>query len=172
MKFFSMPISDQSIHQVRYQVIPRTLVFLFDQHERVLLLEGSADKRLWAGKFNGIGGHIEPGEDIIEAAYRELAEETGIIDANLQFCAQIMVNVSDQVGVAIFVFKGGYDHKDIKPTKEGTFSWVGSEELNSLLLVEDLPVLLPKILAYQTPSPVLIGKSYYDKDGKLKLFFQ
>ncbi len=72
-----MPASDQGVHNDRYQVIPRSLIFV-RRGEQVLLLKGAAHKRLWANLYNGIGGHIERGEDALSAARRELAEESGL----------------------------------------------------------------------------------------------
>lgn len=162
-----MPKSDQGIDQQRYQVVPRTLIFLFDHHNHVLLLKGSPRKRLWAGLYNGIGGHIEVGEDILEAAHRELFEETGITGINLLFCAQVMVDVSNEVGVAIFIFRGKVDSVDFEPSAEGSLSWVPLSDLAKLSLVEDLPILIPKIADHQATSPIIIGKYAYDKDGEL-----
>lgn len=57
------PKSDQRIDdQERYLVVPRTLVFLFDEQDRVLLLKGAENKIRWAGLYNGIGGHVERGK--------------------------------------------------------------------------------------------------------------
>ena len=72
-----MPRSDQGITGDRYTLIPRVLIFL-TRGDSVLLIEGAATKRLWAGKYNGIGGHVEQGESALEAAKRELLEETGL----------------------------------------------------------------------------------------------
>lgn len=162
-----MPKSAQGIDQKRYQVVPRTLIFLFDHRKHVLLLKGSPRKRLWAGLYNGIGGHIEVGEDILEAAHRELFEETGITGINLQFCAQVMVDVSNEVGVAIFIFRGKVDTVDFEPSPEGSLSWVLLSNLTKLPLVEDLPILIPKIAAYQATSPIIVGKYAYGADGEL-----
>lgn len=164
-----MPKSDQGVDQLRYQVVPRTLVFIFDKNNQVLLLQGSMNKRLWAGLYNGIGGHIEAGEDILEAANRELVEETGIKGAQLRYCAQIMVDVSNQVGVAIYVFKGECNKHDFTPSAEGTLNWINIDLLETYPLVEDLPVLLPYIIEHQTTSPVLIGKYTYGPDGRLEI---
>jgi hypothetical protein len=60
----------------RYSIIPRTLVFLTRDND-VLLLQGAPTKRLWAGKYNGLGGHIEPGETPYQAAVRKLARRPG-----------------------------------------------------------------------------------------------
>ncbi|MFE6733751.1 NUDIX domain-containing protein [Microbacterium sp. NPDC057650] len=59
-----------------------TAVFLHDD-ERVLLLhrEGS---RVIEDSWVGIGGHVEPSEDIRDAALRELSEEVGLHEADLR----------------------------------------------------------------------------------------
>lgn len=44
--------------------------------EKLLFCKRTEDP--YKGKFNLVGGKIEPGEDGLQAAYRELAEETGI----------------------------------------------------------------------------------------------
>jgi 8-oxo-dGTP diphosphatase len=176
MGFFSggwmTPNSDQGLDQVRYQVVPRVLIFLFDQQNRVLLLKGSPQKRLWAGLYNGIGGHIEAGEDILEAAQRELFEETGISDLSLDLCGQIMVDVSPQVGVAIFVFKGEYHGTSLSPSDEGMLAWIDLVVLDSLQLVEDLPALLPKIAVHEPLSQMIIAKYNYDGEGNLQISFR
>ena len=51
-------------------LIPRTLIFLTCR-DLVLLLKGAPHKRLWANRYNGIGGHIERGEDVLTAAQRD-----------------------------------------------------------------------------------------------------
>lgn len=69
-----MPASDQGVHLPRYKVIPRTLIFLV-HGEEILLIRGAPTKRLWANRYNGLGGHVEHGEDPLSAAKRELREE-------------------------------------------------------------------------------------------------
>jgi 8-oxo-dGTP diphosphatase len=53
------------------------LGFAFTYDGQVALIE--KNRPAWqAGKWNGIGGHMEPGEDIYEAMAREFQEETGV----------------------------------------------------------------------------------------------
>ena len=65
-----MPQTEQGITKDRNLIIPRTLIFIRSE-DSFLFIKGAADKRLWANKYNGIGGHLERGEDIQSAAERE-----------------------------------------------------------------------------------------------------
>lgn len=38
----------------------------------------------YKGKYNGVGGHVDPGETPLEAAYRELHEETGYTRSDVE----------------------------------------------------------------------------------------
>lgn len=52
--------------------------FLFDGHKRVLLVQKTRGPAAIVGKWNGIGGRIEPNELQRQAMRREFREETGI----------------------------------------------------------------------------------------------
>ena len=60
-----MTSNEQGIFQYRYKVIPRTLIFL-KKHNSILLIKEAETKKLWPNLYNGIGGHIEKGEDILQ----------------------------------------------------------------------------------------------------------
>jgi 8-oxo-dGTP diphosphatase len=164
-----MPVSDQGFNSERYQVIPRSLIFIFDE-DRVLLLQGDEDKKIWAGKYNGIGGHIEAGEDILESASRELAEETGLSGLPLRLCGQVMITLNENQGIALFIFTGIYSGQSIKESEEGALEWVAMEDLQNLPIVEDLPKLLYRVVEHQPGDPLIVGKYYYDVDRLVMLF--
>ena len=71
------PEMEQTIMPGKYQAVPRVLCFVTHGDE-VLLLRGAPDKRIWPDKYNGVGGHVETGEDILSGARREIYEETGL----------------------------------------------------------------------------------------------
>ncbi len=139
----------------RYQAVPRTLIFLLHDGEEqgteeILLLKGAADKRLWAGRYNGLGGHVEPDEDILAAAERELAEEAGIQAAALTLRGVLHITLAPQdpnaAGILVFVFLGRTQERRVVPSREGELVWVPVDRLAELPLVDDLHHLLPRLL--------------------------
>lgn len=168
-----MPVSDQGSLQDRYLLIPRTLIFLV-RDEQVLLLKGAAHKSLWAGRYNGVGGHVERGESLLAAANRELFEETGLQGAGLRLCGTLLVDTAAPVGVGVFVFRGecgGAGCWEPVASREGTLEWVGFERLGELPLVEDLPVLLPRVLSMRPGEAPFSALSSYDAEGRLVVRF-
>jgi len=88
--------------QGRYQVIPRSLCFI-TRGDEVLLLRGGPHKRLWAGRYNGVGEHIEAGEDVYSATLREIREETGLSVHDLRLCGVAHVDAGNPgVGIRDF----------------------------------------------------------------------
>jgi 8-oxo-dGTP diphosphatase len=165
-----MPRSDQGVRNDRYKVIPRTLIFL-TRGEEVLLLKGGAHKRLWANQYNGIGGHIERGEDALSAARRELAEESGLQVTNLVLCGTVLVDAGEMTGIGIYVYKGNYEGGEILSSDEGQLEWINIYELDRLPLVEDLKVLLPRLLRMGPCEPPFSALYDYDEKDELCVHF-
>ncbi len=165
-----MPASDQGISPNRYSLIPRTLIFL-TRGEKVLLLKGAPHKRLWANRYNGVGGHVERGEDVLSSARRELAEETGLASPGLRLCGTVTVDAGHDIGVGIYVFTGECPEGEAISGKEGVLEWVAVEAIHDLLLVEDLYTLLPRVLSMHPGDPPFSAHYVYDQEEKIVITF-
>ncbi|MCZ2127181.1 MAG: NUDIX domain-containing protein [Anaerolineales bacterium] len=164
-----MPVSDQGATRERYLLVPRTAIFV-RRGDEYLLIQGAPTKRLWARKYNGLGGHVERGEDALSAARRELDEEAGV-RAELWLAGTVIVDAGE-VGVLLFVFIGENVQGEIIGSKEGIPQWVKKEALSALPVVEDLPVLIERIHALKRGDAPFSARSYYDENGALKVIFE
>jgi 8-oxo-dGTP diphosphatase len=163
-----MSLAGQRVQQGRYTVIPRTISFL-TRSGQVLLMRLSACRGAWAGKYNGIGGHIEQGEDPLQSARREIEEETGLIPQAMRLVGVILIDTGAKPGVGLYVFVGGCAPGEPTGGREGGPVWVDFEALDPAELVEDLPALLPAALESYRTGRAFSGAYSYDEFGGLHI---
>ena len=164
-----MEKNPQKIIPGRYHVVPRTLILLF-KDDQVLLQKGAASKKIWAGKYNGLGGHVERGEDILSSARRELLEEAGVECKDLHLSGTVTIDVDGFEGILMFVFSGQVVQGKIRSSEEGVLEWIKINSINQIPVVEDILMLIGKIRGTQ-PSGLFHGHYAYDEQGKLKTNF-
>ncbi len=160
-----MSNNPQKILTGRYQVVPRSIILLIDRG-KVLLQKASETKKIFPGYFNGIGGHIERGEDVLAAARRELTEEAGINCEDLHLAGTIMIDVREDTGILLFVFSGEKISGDLRSSDEGTLHWVEIDQLEELPVVDDIPELVMKMLESKLSGKQFFGKYLYDEKGQ------
>jgi len=164
-----MPVKDQGINLEKYMFIPRTLIFL-THADKILLIKGNPNKRLWANKYNGLGGHFEPKENIFMAARRELLEETGL-RANLSLVGTVVIDSGSNPGIILFVFTGESEQMPTISTDEGRAEWIRFSDLPNIPLVEDLETLIPVVKASSKNGTVFSALYEYSEDGRLHISF-
>jgi 8-oxo-dGTP diphosphatase len=170
-----MTKSDQgvevSLSHNRYSVIPRTLVFI-TRGDKVLMLHGAPTKRIWANKYNGIGGHVERDEDVFTSARREAKGETGLEIDRLRLCGVINIDTDHaSSGIMLFVFTAESRSGDPIPSDEGRLEWIDRNALDQIDLVEDLTTILPRALNLPIDAPPFFAHYSYDEHDKLVIKF-
>jgi len=163
-----MPVSEQGIFSDRYTLIPRALIFV-TREESVLLIKGAPKKRVWPNLYNGIGGHIEPGESVLEGAKREFLEETGLSLLSPWLAGIITIDTGQIPGIGMYVFRGEAGAGNLVHSEEGQLKWVPKTSLSDLPLVEDLPVLLPRVLQIPREGKPIFAHYSYNEDQKLEI---
>ena len=165
-----MSLAGQRLDPSRYTVVPRTISFLV-RGDEVLLLRLGADRGEWAGRLNGLGGHIEPGEDVLSSARREIREEAGLSPGVLRLCGVVMIDVGPP-GIGLFVLVGTLpDDAMPRGGQEGHPGWIQLDRLEQMPLVEDLPALIPRALACFATRDVFLARYHYDQQGGLRISF-
>lgn len=165
-----MSLAGQRLDPRRYTVVPRTLSLLV-RGDEVLLLRLGADRGEWAGRLNGLGGHIEPSEDVLTSARREIREEAGLSPGDLRLCGVVMIDIGPP-GIGLFVMVGSLP-ADASPQggPEGRPEWVRLDRLEQAHLVEDLPTLIPRALACHAAREVFLASYHYAEDSGLRISF-
>lgn len=102
-------MSDVSSRVGRVEIIEEVaIIVLTDQTGRVLMQHRSHDTHPEPGRWTPPGGRLEPGEDAVTAAGRELLEETGLT-AVLELDRVVEQVGADGTGVRFHVFTGHTD---------------------------------------------------------------
>ncbi len=169
-----MGAEDQGVRasQGRYQVVPRTLIFITHEDE-VLLLKGAPTKKIWANRYNGVGGHVERDETVYDSALREIAEETGLTEVQkLTLRGTINIQAGDETtGIMLFVFSAVSPTRKVVHSGEGQLYWVDWRTIPPEEMADDLPILLPRVLAMGEGTPPFFARYWYDEADWLRVEF-
>ena len=121
----------------RTERVELTVLCLVENGDKILLLNRKDSS--WSG-YTLPGGHVEPGEPVIDAVIREMKEETGldVIDPRLVGIKNFPIDKDAKDGrYIVFLFKTDKFKGDIVSSTEGEISWVSRDDLGGLDVVED-----------------------------------
>ena len=121
------------------QVELMNLCMITDAEGRVLVQDRV--KPGWTG-LSFPGGHIEPGESLIESTIREIKEETGLTIRNLKLCGiKDWINEDGSRGMVICYKTSDYEGER-KDSEEGQVFWIHPKDLKNRNLVPDMEITL------------------------------
>jgi 8-oxo-dGTP pyrophosphatase MutT (NUDIX family) len=136
-------MSDVSPRVPRMKITDEVAVIvLTDRVGRVLMQHRGPDKHVEPDRWGPPCGLIEPGEDALTAAHRELLEETGLAAA-LEPCRVVEQIDADGVGIRFHVFEGSTDarQEDVILGEGLAMLFLTREEIETRELVSNVRAL-------------------------------
>ncbi|KAI8984650.1 NUDIX hydrolase domain-like protein [Mycotypha africana] len=125
-----------------------TLVLTLDEQKEKVLL-GMKKRGFGAGKYNGFGGKLEPGETVEEAAIRELWEEAEIKALDLKRVGMIMFTFEkDPVGLEVHIFTTTQYEGKPTETEEMKPEWFDYKDIPFQSMWADDQHWFPYIIEY------------------------
>ena len=150
-----------------YTPIAGTLGYvLSEDQKRVLLVHRIArndDDHL--GKYNGLGGKMEPHEDLVSCMKREIKEEAGITATSMQLRGTINwtnfgPRLQNWLGFVFLITE--YEGKVFSESPEGPLKWVDIDQIFDLPLWEGDRHFLP--LVFDKDPRIFHGFMPYNGD--------
>lgn len=142
---------------MRTESVELTVLCLIHKNGRYLLQDRI--KNDWKG-YTLPGGHIEPGESIVDAVIREMQEETGLTINHPHLCGVKQFPLEEGRYI-VFLFETEEFEGDLRSSEEGTMHWIDERELSKVNLVEDFEDLIEVML-----DDELMEFQYVIEDGE------
>lgn len=119
------------------QVKLGVLCYIRKGGETLMLHRNKKENDVHEGKWNGLGGKIEPGESPDEAVRREVMEESGLILINYRLRGVITFpQFKDSFDWYVYLYESNEFRGNIIDSPEGELHWIENEKITSLNLWE------------------------------------
>lgn len=128
---------------MRTEQVELTVLCLIHNEDSYLLQDRV--KEDWKG-YTLPGGHIEPGESIVDAVVREMKEETGLTIKSPRLCGVKQFPIEGGRYI-VFLFETDQFEGKVVDSDEGEMHWVKISELLNVNLVDDFDDLIEVMLS-------------------------
>lgn len=126
----------------RKEIVELTNLCLIQRGGEILLQ--NRVKKDWQG-YALPGGHVEPGESIVDSVIREMKEETGLDIFNPKLCGVKQFPIEGG-RYLVFLFKTDCFSGELTSSEEGKMEWIQLEDLERYPTVSDLKEMLDVML--------------------------
>jgi 8-oxo-dGTP diphosphatase len=148
-----------AIDWTRWRATDRaTLVFVV-RAGRVLLIRKK--RGLGAGKINGPGGRLEPGESPLAGAVREVEEEVGVTPLEPALHGELRFQFADGYAIHVFAFRSPGCRGEARETEEAVPLWTPLDAIPYEEMWADDRLWLPALLAGRRVG----GRFLFDGDA-------
>ncbi len=114
-----------------------TLCYVRHQGKTLMVHRIKKENDMHQGKWNGLGGKLEPGETPEECAIREVYEEAGLVVSSPELKGLITFPAfSDEEDWYTFLFVITEFEGALIDSPEGNLEWINDEDLSALNLWE------------------------------------
>jgi 8-oxo-dGTP diphosphatase len=152
-------------------MINSTLCYLRNSDKTLMLYRNKKDFDIHEGKWNGLGGKIEPGESPDECIIREVKEESGYDIFKPALKGFITFPKFDKINDwLVFIYICEEYKGEMIESNEGTLKWVKNNELLNLNLWEGDKVFMPWLDNNKFFSAKFIYKNSSFKDYSVNFY--
>ena len=128
---------------MRTEQVELTVLCLIHKDDSYLLQDRI--KKDWKG-YALPGGHIEPGESIVDAVILEMKEETGLTIKSPRLCGVKQFPIEGGRYI-VFLFETEEFEGELADSDEGKMHWVKVSDLSNVNLVSDFEELVEVMLS-------------------------
>ncbi|MBM3861253.1 MAG: 8-oxo-dGTP diphosphatase [Verrucomicrobia bacterium] len=139
-----MQLHVDTIDWAKWQPTEEANLCFVIRNGQVLLIRKK--RGLGAGKINGPGGRLEPGETFEHSAIREMQEEVGLKPTGLEQVGELHFQFLDGYKLHVAVFAASGCEGDLMETPEATPIWTDLMEIPYQEMWQDDPYWLPLLL--------------------------
>ena len=121
----------------------RTAVVILFHQKRVLIVQRGSTASWMPNKWSLVGGIVDDGEDVEQAAMREVYEETGISVKRLK----PYQTIEDDEDGAMYFFTAQSPTMDVKIDWENQdYAWISKDEINKYEYVPYTQSILTRVM--------------------------